>query len=346
MHGHRRGYARSMARRQNVGGEAGNRPADILFELLARIIREIAGKSVEAPPVEEDSRQSVIGREVLEHRTEILLHFGQYRIEELGGLRSGHDVRNAARQIQIGRPCPLGLLPKNDSGAAQRSLVAPCKGIDRGVNAQVERLSGVDKRLQVVPCGRAFDFGISARQPCAEPLHLIDHRRTEKHVAGSRPHIDYNIGESGLPGLGQIAQYILLAAGEIGKVGGGIDPDEPGFLHPRLRIGIGVGIGPLPFGFLRIRTARNSPVSQRQRRQNRRKPFDILFHLQNYACFRTCIPGQRDAGRRDVTCRHNPTVRHGYSWYFRRSSKDRDNNRQTTGSAEYRSSPFRKQPDI
>ena len=322
MHRLRRGYARSMARRQNVGGEAGNRPADILFELLARIIREIAGKSVEAPPVEEDSRQSVIGREVLEHRTEILLHFGQYRIEELGGLRSGHDVRNAARQIQIGRPCPLGLLPKNDSGAAQRSLVAPRKGIDRGMNAQVERLSGVDKRLQVVPCSRAFDFGISARQPCAEPLHLIDHRRTEKHVAGSRPHIDHDIGESGLLGLGQIAQYILLAVGEIGEVGRGIDPDEAGFLHSRLRIGIRVGIGPLPFGLLRIRAARNSPVSQRQRHQSRRKPFNILFHLQNYVCFRTCIPGQRDAGKRGVTCRYSRTPKRPAHWYWRPYSRD------------------------
>ena len=92
--------------------------------------------------------------------------------------------------------------------------------------------------------------------------------------------------------------------------------------------------------------AASAETKAEKRRQNRRKPFDILFHLQNYACFRTCIPGQRDAGKRDVTCRHNPTVRHGYSWYFRRSSKDRDNNRQTTGSAGYRSSPFRKQPDI
>ncbi len=204
------------------------------------------------------------------------LHVVAHRVEELGRLRRVHDVGDTALEVEVGGPAPFDVVAEDHARVADRSCVSAREGVDGGVDAQAELVPFVDEGLEVVPRGGAFHPLVAAREPCAEPCHLIGRRRAEEHVARRGTYVDHDVGEAGLFGFGQIAGDIFAAVGEVGEVGGRIHPDEAGLLR-RGPVGI-LRIGPLPFGIFAVGAARDDAPGEEEQRAGGQQCQEGVFH--------------------------------------------------------------------
>src|SRR5690606_32173350 len=94
--------------RHNIVGEIGYRMTDILLELQAGVLREIAVEIIEASAVKDDAIEFLIRGEIREHIEQVTLHFFMNGVKEpRASLCSVQRTHNSVLRQQLRSPLSL-----------------------------------------------------------------------------------------------------------------------------------------------------------------------------------------------------------------------------------------------